>query len=145
MRNRTVRYPTLFDRTLFAGLLTGALCVTLMNVSAKAATTEDFQVRTTSEYVALCSANPGQPNYVAAIHFCQGFASGAYQYYVGLAARSPNDRFVCLPDPPPSRDTALAAFVNWVNANPSSANDPPVDSIFHFLAETYPCAQSATH
>jgi hypothetical protein len=145
MRSRAIRYPTFFDRALFGGLLIGALCVALMNAPAKAATTEDFQVRTTSEYVALCSADPGQANYVAAIHFCQGFASGAYQYYISLAAHSPNDRFVCLPDPPPSRDTALAAFVSWVNANPSAANDPPVDSMFHFLAETYPCAKSAAH
>ncbi len=107
-----------------------------------AASRENFQVATTADFLALCEAAPGQENYVAAIHFCEGFASGAYQYYLSLASRDPAERFVCLPDPTPSRDKIKADFVAWTKANPSALNDRPVDSIFRYLGQAYPCAQA---
>jgi hypothetical protein len=91
-------------------------------------------------FAALCTTAPGQANHVAAIHFCEGFASGAYQYYLALAARDPAERFVCLPEPTPSRDKIKADFVAWTKANPSVMGDPPVESIFRYLAQAYPCA-----
>jgi hypothetical protein len=129
-----------FSFALFGFLFLVSMVVVLLSPGAWAANEDQFRVRTTNDYVALCTTQPGQENYVAAIHFCQGFASGAYQYYVSLADKSPDDRFVCLTDPVPSRDQALAAFVAWVKANPSAAVDPPVDSIFHYLAQAYPCS-----
>ncbi len=132
-----------FDFTLFGFLFLTSLFVVFLSPAAWAASEDQFHVRTTGDYVALCTAAPDQPNYVAAIHFCQGFASGAYQYYSSLAGKSPDDRFVCLSNPPPSRDQALAAFVAWVRANPSAQNDPPVESIFRYLAQTYPCSAQA--
>jgi hypothetical protein len=108
-----------------------------------AASRESFQVATTSNFLALCDTAPGQENYVAAIHFCEGFTTGAYQYYLALAARDPGERYVCLPDPAPSRDKIKADFVAWTKANPSVLSDPPVDSIFRYLARTYPCAAQA--
>jgi Rap1a immunity proteins len=131
-----------FDFTLFGFLFLVSMIVVLLCPSAWAASEDQFHVRTTNDYVALCTTQPGQENYVAAIHFCQGFASGAYQYYMSLADKSPADRYVCLTDPTPSRDQALAAFVAWVKANPSSQSDPPVDSIFHYLAQAYPCSST---
>lgn len=124
----------------FAALFVGALATILVGLDARGATTDNFVNKTTSDYLALCQTAPDQPNYVAAVHFCQGFASGAYQYYLALASRMPEERFVCLPTPAPSRDRALAAFVTWSKANSAHMNDPPVDSLFRFLGETYPCA-----
>jgi hypothetical protein len=112
----------------------------LAGANAHAASDENFANKTTSDYLALCQTAPDQANYVAAVHFCQGFASGAYQYYLALASLQPEERFVCLPTPQPSRDQALAAFVAWTKAHPDHLNDPPVDSLFRFLGETYPCS-----
>lgn len=119
-----------------------ALCGPI-STGARAATTDNFIVRTTADLVALCATQPGQDNYVAAIHFCQGFASGAYQYYLALAQNDPSSRFVCLPDPPPTRDQAIAAFVRWAQANAAAMSAPAVDSIFRYLGETYPCGAAA--
>jgi hypothetical protein len=107
---------------------------------AEAATPENFRDATTADYVALCTTTPKEENHVAAIHFCEGFATGAYQYYLALAARDPGERFVCLPDPTPSRDKIKADFVAWTKANPASLAEPPVESIFRYLAQAYPCA-----
>ncbi|MDY0884571.1 Rap1a/Tai family immunity protein [Dongia soli] len=107
---------------------------------AQAATAEQFQVRTTADYVAVCTTSPNDDTYQAAIAFCHGFAVGAYQYYAAVAEVSSQDRYVCLPDPPPSRVTALTEFVTWVKGNPQYMQDRPVDSIFHFLKTRYPCS-----
>jgi hypothetical protein len=129
-----------FDECLCAALFTVAFGL-WSAAPAAAANEQDFHVTTTSEYVALCTTDPSDPNYVAAIHFCQGFASGAYQYYLALASHA-NERYVCLPDPPPTRNAALAGFVAWMKTNPTANAAPPVESIFRYLTQTYPCTQA---
>jgi len=131
--------PGLLAAAVFAA---GALCA-VHTLPGQAATLQNFQGATTADYLALCSTAPGQDNYVAAVHFCEGFASGAYQYYQSLAAKDPNERYVCLPTPVPSRDKIKADFVAWAKANPAVMNDPPVDSIFRYLGQTYPCSAAA--
>lgn len=124
-----------------AALISGAVCAFAWTMPpARAATAENFTVRTTADLVTLCETQPGQENYVAAIHFCQGFASGAYQYYLAVARNDPALRFVCLPDPPPTRNDAIAAFLAWVRANPSALEQPAVESMFRYLGQTYPCS-----
>ncbi|MGE0649286.1 MAG: Rap1a/Tai family immunity protein [Alphaproteobacteria bacterium] len=110
--------------------------------TASAATAPgNFRVNTTEDLVSLCATEPASPHYVAAIHFCHGFASGAYRYYEALATASPEHRYVCPTDPPPSRDQAIAGFVAWARSHPQSLGEPPVESLFRFLAESYPCAK----
>jgi hypothetical protein len=134
-----MRHRTLFDEGLFLVSFSVALGVLALIIPARGATLDDFQARTTSQYVDLCEAGSDQPNYIAAVQFCQGFASGAYQYYVANAARDPNARFVCFTDYLPTRDAIIAAFIAWVKAHPESKDAPPVDSIFRYLMEAYPC------
>jgi len=113
----------------------------LVGVSqSRAATPDNFRVNSTGDLVALCSADRSAPEYMAAIHFCHGFASGAYQYYQMVAAAVPSARFVCAPDPPPSRTEAIAGFVDWARRNPGAESEKPVDSLFRYLNERYPCA-----
>jgi hypothetical protein len=101
---------------------------------------DNFRATTTGDLVVLCSAHPAAPNYTAAIHFCHGFTSGAYAYYALLAAAVPDARFVCVPDPAPSRSEAIDGFIDWARRNPDFTTSHPVDSIFRYLAEQYPCA-----
>lgn len=127
--------------------LAGALAVLSLGLglapAAQAATVNNFQLKTTSDFIALCDTKPGEENYVAAVHFCHGFVAGAYQYYYQLAAHDPAERYVCLPDPPPSRETAKAGFLAWTRSNPATLQEAPVDSIFRYLAQTYPCPATA--
>ena len=46
----------------------------------------DFQVTTTGDLVRLCEAAPTDATGIAALHFCHGFAVGAYQYHQIAAA-----------------------------------------------------------
>ncbi|MCI0429059.1 MAG: hypothetical protein L0210_00745 [Rhodospirillales bacterium] len=94
---------------------------------------------TTEDLVSLCSAEAGSETDVAAIHFCHGFAVGAYRYYEAIVAASPEGRYVCPPEQPPSRTAIIAEFVGWAHQHAEHMAAPAVDSMFRFLAERFPC------
>ena len=106
-------------------------------------TEDDFYIKNAQDLVDLCAVSEGDPLANQAIHFCEGFASGAWQYYELTTART--KPFVCLPEPRPSRDQAVAAFVAWAR-DPARAGrmaEPAVETLFRFLHETWPCAGQA--
>jgi hypothetical protein len=116
-----------------------ALIVLLVCAGARAAEPDDFRALMAADLVALCATTPEDPNYGAAIHFCHGFTAGAYQYYQAIAAASPDQRYVCPPATPPTRSEAIAGFVEWMGSRPGMAFTPPVEALFRYLGETYPC------
>jgi hypothetical protein len=77
--------------------------------------------------------------YQAAIGFCHGYAVGTYHYYQAATASAEQTRFVCFPEPPPTRVQAIQMFLAWTKENPQYMNERPVDSIFRFLETKFPC------
>jgi len=108
---------------------------------AGAVTQEDFQAKTTRNIINLCTAPPGDPLHQAAVNFCHGFLVGAFRYYAAVNAGPTGDRLVCLPNPPPSRNHAIAQFVEWAKAHPEYMQERPVETEFRFLMEKWPCQQ----
>ena len=77
--------------------------VTSVHAQTMANPTEtNFQVMTTGDLVRLCEATPTDPTGIAALHFCHGFAVGAYQYHQIAAAAEKSHHCSA------SRSTALA-------------------------------------
>src|ERR671918_1118143 len=93
----------------FVWLISFAVC--LWPLLSGGSTREEFLVRTTQDYVAICSTSPQDPLYAAALGFCHGFAVGAYHYYLAETAGPDGKSFVCPPEPPPSRAEILPMFV----------------------------------
>jgi hypothetical protein len=122
-------------------LATAFIAILALTVPSLAVDTDKFHVKTTSDLVALCSADPAAENYVAAVHFCHGFASGAFRYYQSVAAAQPAAKYICTPDPAPSRNEVIAAFVNWARKDKDAMGAPATDSMFRYLAAKYPCQQ----
>lgn len=100
---------------------------------------EDFQVHTTQQLLNLCSATPDDPFFNHAMNFCHGYMQGAYDYYEAAHGGEGGPKLVCFPDPPPSRNTAINLFVEWVKARPQYLGEAPVDTEFRFLTEKWPC------
>jgi hypothetical protein len=115
------------------------LAVCLWPLLSEGGTREEFLVRTTQDYVRICSTNPSDPLYAAAMGFCHGFGVGAYQYYLAQVAGPQGTPIVCPPEPPPSRTETLSMFVAWAREHPQYLGERPVDSLFRFLAEKWPC------
>ena len=115
------------------------LTMLLWACSSDALTRDDFLVRTTQDLLRLCTASESDPLYQAAIGFCHGFVTGTYHYYQASIASGEQTAFVCIPEPPPTRVEAIQRFVEWMKAHPHYLNERSVDSLFRFLATTYPC------
>lgn len=126
------------NRKLFCLLLVAAF---ILPSAAGAVTKEDFEVKTTQNLINLCTANPTDPYYAAAVHFCQGYLVGAYAYYGATNAGPEGERLVCFPDPAPSRNEAIDMFINWAKAHPEFMNEKPVETEFRFLMEQWPCKE----
>lgn len=138
----TMRFAAPLAALLAAGLastaLVAAFAQTSGNTSAGLSPTT-FQVRTTGDLIRLCEAVPSNDTGIAALHFCHGFAVGAYQYHQIVSAAEKKRPLFCPPNPPPSRDEAVAGFIAWAQKNPGQMETPPVEGMFRYLAQRYPC------
>ncbi len=113
--------------------------VLMIPALASAAQQKDFVVQSTEEIIGLCTTAPDDPLYTAAMNFCQGYLVGAYAYYAAQASGPEGDRLVCFPDPVPSRNAAIDMYVKWAKAHPEHMKEAPVDTLFMFLTEKWPC------
>lgn len=100
---------------------------------------KDFEAKTTQNIINLCTASSEDPLFAQAVNFCHGYLVGAYHYHVAQASGPDGERMVCMPEPPPSRNEAIAMFIEWAKAHPEYRNEPPVETEFRFLIETWPC------
>jgi hypothetical protein len=106
---------------------------------AGAAEKDDFKVKTTDDFLELCIVPVDDPYHVAAVHFVHGYLVGAYHYYAAQAAGPNGNKFVCLPEKLPSRNEVVDMFVQWAKAHPQYMTETPVETVFRFLAEKWPC------
>jgi hypothetical protein len=123
----------------FRSIVVLMLSLSILPMCALAATPEHFRVRSTADLVQICSTPTNDPIFAAAISFCHGYAVGAYQYYRASVSGPEGRPFVCLPDPPPSRTEGLQMFVAWARQNPQYMAEPAVETLFRWLATTWPC------
>ena len=99
----------------------------------------DFEAETTQVLVNLCTASTDDPLYHQAINFCHGYLVGAYHYYEAQSTGPKGKKFVCMPDPMPSRNEAIGMFIEWAKSHPQHWQERPVETEFRFLIETWPC------
>jgi hypothetical protein len=108
-------------------------------VQASAITTDEFQLRSGADLVALCSTPATDPLYTAAVHMCHGFGAGTYQTLVAMTRHEKLQPIICPPEPPPSRNQVVARFLEWAKRNPQRLTDPPADVVARFLIAEFPC------
>jgi hypothetical protein len=122
-------------------LLAGTLV--LSSAGAQAAVTEDnFVAHTTGDLLALCTAEPTETLYTAAVNFCHGFGAATYSLLATAQHSNPKLKVFCEPAKGVSRNDAVASFVTWARAKPDRVALPAVDGLTLFLADTYPCPRS---
>ena len=114
-----------------------ALAVFVLSGSVFAADANVFQMRDTGDLVAVCSTGVDDPNHASAAAFCHGVLVGAFGYYQSVVPVA--ERFVCAPNPTPTRAKVMSDFVTWSRANSKYMKDRPIDTLFRYLSETYPC------
>ena len=105
--------------------------------SAAAADSSTYQLRNGADLVSICSVEASDPNYANSLGFCHGVLTGAFRYYE--ATVTTKDKFVCAPQPIPTRAKVMNDFVVWARSHSASLKEPPLDALFRYLVETYPC------
>jgi hypothetical protein len=115
------------------------IAVCLWPLLSGGVTRDEFLVRTTQDYVGLCSTSPNDPMYAAATGFCHGYGVGAYHYYQAATAGPEAKPFICAPEPTPPRAEIVQMFLAWAREHPEYMGERPVDSLFRFLGEKFPC------
>jgi len=106
---------------------------------AAAVTQEDFLVNTTQNLLNLCTVSTDDPLQKEATHMCFGYLVGAFHYHEAAVSALGSQRLVCWPEKAPSRNEAIAMFVDWAKARPQYMNEMPVETEFRFLMEKWPC------
>lgn len=109
----------------------------LTSGAAVAADSSTFQLRDAQDLVTACSVPQDHALYANATGFCHGVLVGAYTYYSSTVTAG--NRFICPPNPTPTRAKVMGDFVAWAKSRPQYLKDPPLDTLFRYLAETYPC------
>jgi hypothetical protein len=103
-------------------------------------TQNDFDITTTSNLVSLCGATASDPLYTPARNFCHGFMVGTYRAVATqMAASTAKRKLFCPPVNTPTRDEAIAAFVQWASGRPTVLERSPTDGIAEYLATQFPC------
>lgn len=126
------------------GVALGVVLTTIASIASAAVTQSQFPPRTVRDLIQICAPAKDDPMMTAAINYCQGFTQGAV--LVEEAHQDHHDvrRLFCLPSPRPASGSEISKFIAWANARPDRLDDPAIDGMFIYLAETYPCPQNAT-
>ncbi len=119
----------------FYGLLTAA---PVFFNTASAVEPINFEIRYNADLVAVCSAQPSDPNYIAAIHFCHGFGVGFSRYHDALKEGKGFTPIFCFPETA-TRTQVLNEYVRYSKAHPEYDKDTVGDVITKFLVDTFPC------
>lgn len=118
-------------------LLAGSFLI--MPDTALAVTKHDFEALTTQNLINLCTVPSKDPLAQQAIHFCQGYLVGAFDFHMAERKNSRQNPWFCLPKPEPSRNEIVAKFVKWTTSHPEYMHELPVETEFRFFITNYPC------
>ncbi|MBO1078153.1 Rap1a/Tai family immunity protein [Roseomonas haemaphysalidis] len=111
---------------------------------ATAPATPVTEVRTAADLAAVCDPAASNPLRLESIAYCQGFLTGAGQYYAALhPASATTPPLFCLPQTPPSVAQTGLAFAAWSRQNPQHGAEPAVDGLLRWAQATYPCPAAA--
>jgi hypothetical protein len=108
----------------------------LLAAPVRAAEPINLNVHSAGDLAALCAADPRSAGADAKINFCHGFAQGAVDDRLHVAA---DKKLFCFPDPTPGRTVTMREFVGWVRGTPANRDLPVLDGLFKFLGQRFPC------
>ncbi|MFO1429458.1 MAG: Rap1a/Tai family immunity protein [Candidatus Competibacteraceae bacterium] len=120
-----------------------ALATVLAAGTATAVTEQNFLLKTTGDLAALCGVSKDDPDAIAAIHFCHGYALGL-DHYGAATGRVFRDKLYCIPEGTTvTRNQFIEMFVKWATDHPQYMSEPPFDGLIRFAMDTWPCPKAA--
>ena len=127
-----------------AGAAFGVVLMAGATIASATVTESQFPPRTVRDLIEICAPAKEDPMMTAAINYCHGFAEGAVIVEEAHEGQRDVRKLFCLPSRRPASGSDITKFIAWANAMPSRLDEPAIDGMFIYLAETYPCPQEAT-
>src|SRR5215467_4555430 len=121
-----------------AGIAVGMALISGTTIASANVTESQFPPRTVRDLIEICTPAKEDPMMTAAINYCHGFAQGAVIVEEAHGEHRDVRKLFCLLSPPPPSGSEISKFIAWANAVPSRLDEPAVDGMFIYLAETYP-------
>jgi hypothetical protein len=94
-------------------------------------------LRSAGDLARICATSSSEADAAAAVAFCHGVLAGSYGYFLSVTPVA--DRYICTPNPAPTRTQVANGFVAWMKARPQYNNDGAIDALFRYAADAYPC------
>ena len=106
---------------------------------AQAVETSNFNLATTHDLIALCTARSDDPLYSEALQFCFGFMAGVAQLHRVLVRADAISPLAC-PRHEVTREELVQVVLDWTRASPGVADSPPAESVRRAAAAAWPCS-----
>lgn len=122
-------------------MVLGVAVLGLLPPLARAADTTNFDLSTTKDLYAVCSAASNDPLRPEALNFCEGFLLGVVRYHDAIVDRKHLKPLFCYPSTA-TRDEAIQAFVDWAGSHQQDQklmSAPPIVGAIRGLAAKWPC------
>jgi len=103
-------------------------------------TLEDVKLTSAGALVDVCTIEPANEHYTAAMAFCYGFFEGAIRYAEAISGSVLHRKLVCEP-PATTRLQAVEVFISYINDNPQFEDESAIDAIFRALMARWPCPE----
>ena len=121
-------------------LAVAAIAASVLGSPALAVETQNFNLATTSDLVALCAGQPEEPLYSEALQFCYGYMAGVAQLHRTLVSAGEIKPAAC-PKYEVTRDGLVQVFLDWARANPGAMDALPADSVKRAAVAAWPCGR----
>ena len=139
----TIQHGALRVLVLAASLAAGpALAQTAPDAAYSYKRPSPTTITTFGSLLDLCATAASSPRYDQDHGVCVGYLSGFVDLY--LAETPAASRFICLPDPPITRQQARDKFLVWASAHPEFESRPASVGLYRFMTSTYPCTAAAS-
>jgi hypothetical protein len=114
----------------------GAACA--LASPALALETSNFNLGTTGDLVALCTAQPDESLYAEALQFCYGYMAGMAQFHRALVQADDIEPLAC-PRHEVTREQLVQAFLDWARGKPGAMDELPAESVKRAAVAEWPC------
>lgn len=118
--------------------LVAASAACALAAPALAVETSNFNLATTGDLVALCSAQPDEPLYGQALQFCYGYMAGMAQFHRALVQADDIEPQAC-PQHEVTREALVQVFLGWARGKPGAMDELPADSVKRAAVAAWPC------
>jgi hypothetical protein len=121
-------------------LASGWLAPADVSAAAPPDALRDLRLTSAGDLLNICTHQPEQEDYTAAMSFCYGFFEGGIRYAEAISGANNPRNLVCAPAGT-TRLQAVEVYIDYMRANSQYLGEQPIDAVYRALIGKWPCPQ----